>query len=141
MSTATKTAAGASHEASPSGAHLLALPELASRAGESAHLLSGATTGAVESPGGLLNPLRHVRAKLTVVVGSAELTIGDLLGAKEHQVIALDRAVEAPVDILLEGHVVARGTLVAVDDRFGVRITEVATSLDGPLRHQDGSCP
>lgn len=70
------------------------------------------------------HPLHHVKASLTVCVGSVELTIGDLLAAKEHQILQLDRAIDQPVDILLEGQVIARGTLVAVDDRFGVRITE-----------------
>src|SRR5512135_1403606 len=57
--------------------------------------------------GEMSNPLRHVRVRLTVAVGGAELTIGELLDAKAHQVIRLDQAVEQPVDVLLEGQVVA----------------------------------
>ncbi len=75
------------------------------------------------------NPLHHVRATLTVRIGSAEVTVGELLNAKEHQVIRLEQLVEGPVDILLEGQVIARGTLVAVEDHFGVRITEVPRPL------------
>jgi flagellar motor switch protein FliN/FliY len=62
-------------------------------------------------------------------VGTVEMTVGELLGAKEHQVLRLDAAVDQPVDVLLEGQVVARGVLVAVDDRFGVRITELPRPL------------
>lgn len=76
-----------------------------------------------------LHPLHRVPARLTVCVGEVTLTIGELLGAVESQVIVLDRAVDQPVDILLEGRLVARGELVAVDDRFGVRITEVPAPL------------
>ena len=76
-----------------------------------------------------MHPLHRVPARLTVSVGEVTLTIGELLGAVETQVIVLDRAVDQPVDILLEGRLVARGELVAVDDRFGVRITEVPTPL------------
>jgi flagellar motor switch protein FliN/FliY len=41
--------------------------------------------------------------------------------------------VDQPVDVLLEGQVVARGVLVAVDDHFGIRITELPLSLDLPI--------
>ncbi len=119
------------------GAHLLALPELGRRTSEPCGHADAGAQG--QASGALLNPLRLVKASLTVVVGTAEITIGELLGARRHQVLKLDRAVDAPVDILLEGHVVARGTLVAVDDHFGVRITELPTGLGAPLRPQDGS--
>jgi flagellar motor switch protein FliN/FliY len=75
------------------------------------------------------NPLRHVRTRLTVCVGSAELTVGELLSAREEQVLRLDQLVEQPVDLLLEGQVVARGMLVAVGEHFGVRLTELPKPL------------
>jgi flagellar motor switch protein FliN len=75
------------------------------------------------------NPLHSVRARLHVCVGEVEITIGELLAAKEHQVLVLDRTVDQPVDLLLEGKVVARGQLVAVDGSFAVRITELPTPL------------
>jgi flagellar motor switch protein FliN/FliY len=81
--------------------------------------------------GDLVHALRNVKVRVTVCVGSAELTLGELLGAKAQQVVRLDRAVEQPVDVLVEGQVVARGTLVAVDERFGVRITELPVALGG----------
>ena len=75
------------------------------------------------------NPLHAVRARLQVCVGETELTVGELLAAKEHQVLVLDRALDQPVDMLLEGKVVARGQLVAVDGHFAVRITELPVAL------------
>lgn len=75
------------------------------------------------------NPLHAVKVQLQVCVGQASMTVGQLLGAREHEVLALDRNVEQPVDLLLEGRVVARGQLVAVDGRFGVRITELPLPL------------
>jgi flagellar motor switch protein FliN/FliY len=80
--------------------------------------------------GDLHSPLRHIKTKLMVCVGTAEVTVGDLLAAKEQQVVRLDRTVEQPVDVLLEGQVVARGTLVAVDEYFAVRITELPLAVD-----------
>lgn len=75
------------------------------------------------------NPLHSVRARLNVCVGHVEVSVGELLAAKEHQVLQLDRAVDQPVDILLEGKVVARGQLVAVEGCFAVRITELPIPL------------
>lgn len=71
------------------------------------------------------SPLLDVKAKLRVCVGEAELTVGELLGAKVDQILPLDRQVDDVVDVLLEGRVVARGRLVAVGDYFGVQLTEL----------------
>lgn len=75
------------------------------------------------------HPLHAVRIELQVRVGSASMTVGELLAARENEVLALDRGVAEPVDLLLEGQVVARGELVAVGDCFGVRITELPLKL------------
>ncbi|MBW8760148.1 MAG: FliM/FliN family flagellar motor switch protein [Burkholderiales bacterium] len=66
-----------------------------------------------------------VRATVTVVAGAASASIGELLALKDGAVLPLDRAVEAPFDVVLDGAVLARGHLVAVGDHFGLRITEV----------------
>lgn len=76
-----------------------------------------------------LNPLHQVKATLQVCVGTATLTVGELMSAQEQQVLVLDRGVAQPVDLLLEGQVVARGQLVAVGDQFAVRITELPLPL------------
>jgi len=70
--------------------------------------------------------LGSVKVKVAVRVGSAEVSVAELLEMKQGAVLALDRAVEAPLDVLVDGQVVARGTLVAVGEHFGVRITETA---------------
>lgn len=75
------------------------------------------------------HPLHAVKITLQVRVGQSSMTVGELLAARENQVLLLDRTVEQPVDLLLEGRVVARGQLVAVDGSFGVRITELPVSL------------
>ena len=75
------------------------------------------------------NPLHQIKARLQVCIGGATITVGELMQAREHQVIKLDRALSEPVDVMLEGRVVARGELVAVDDQFAVRITELPHPL------------
>lgn len=73
-----------------------------------------------------LDLVGHVKVKLTVGLGTAELTIDKLFSLSANDVIALDRDLEAPVDVRLNDKVIARGTLVAVGDNFGVRITEIS---------------
>lgn len=73
---------------------------------------------------GALQALLHVRTRLQACVGSAEMSVAELLDAQVDQVLPLDTALDQPIDLLVEGRVVARGQLVAVGDCFGVRITE-----------------
>jgi flagellar motor switch protein FliN/FliY len=107
--------------------HPLAMSELdTARAGE------GTPLPLLGSQVELLGTLRNLKVKVTVCIGGTELTVGELLAARAQQVLPLDRTIEQPVDVLLEGQVVARGTLVAVEERFGVRITEVAVRTEAP---------
>lgn len=76
-----------------------------------------------------VNPLHLIKAKLEVRVGEISLTVGELMAAREHEVFPLKRRIDEPVDLLLEGRVVARGELVAMDDMFAVRITELPMPL------------
>ncbi|TQV73419.1 flagellar motor switch protein FliN [Exilibacterium tricleocarpae] len=75
--------------------------------------------------GANLDVIRGVKVKLEVRIGEAEMTVDELLSLGENSVVQLSRPTTAPVDLLLEGKVVARGHLVAVDDNFGVQITEL----------------
>jgi flagellar motor switch protein FliN/FliY len=51
--------------------------------------------------------------------------VQDLFSLKDGSVVELQRMVDDPVDVLLNGRVVARGQLVASGDQFGVRVTEI----------------
>jgi flagellar motor switch protein FliN/FliY len=75
------------------------------------------------------HPLHAVKVSLQVRVGVAAMTVGELLAAREDEVLVLDRTVEQPVDLVLEGSVIARGQLVAVDGSFAVRLTELPLPL------------
>jgi len=68
--------------------------------------------------------LGAVKVRVCVRVGGTETTVSELLELKEGSVLALDRLVDEPLDVLVDGHVVARGALVAIGEHFGVRITE-----------------
>jgi flagellar motor switch protein FliN/FliY len=74
---------------------------------------------------GNLDVVQNVKTRLTVVVGETTISIGELLSMRADQILKLDSLADDPVNILLEGNVVARGQLVAVHDNFGVCITEI----------------
>lgn len=69
--------------------------------------------------------IKGVNVRLDVYVGDADISVGELFDLKQNSVIALKKDVGAPVDILLNGKVIAKGELSAVDDKFGVRITHI----------------
>lgn len=75
------------------------------------------------------HPLHGIKTELQVCVGHAQVTVGELLNATAQPVVVLDRTPEQPVDLMLNGQVVARGQLVAVDGHFAVRITELPLPL------------
>ncbi len=69
--------------------------------------------------------LLNVSLALSAELGRRTLRLGELLKLGPGSVIDLDRRADAPVDLLVNGRLVARGEIVAVDERYGVRITEV----------------
>jgi flagellar motor switch protein FliN/FliY len=72
-----------------------------------------------------LQLIQGVKVRLSASLGDSELTVGELFSLKEGSVVKLDRLTADPVDILLDGKVVARGQLVVVDDNFGISITQI----------------
>ncbi|MFZ9950125.1 MAG: flagellar motor switch protein FliN, partial [Gemmobacter sp.] len=69
-----------------------------------------------------LRVLESIEVELTVEVGRAEITIRDLLRLNEGSVIELDRLAGDPLDIRINGTMVAKGEVVMVGERFGVRV-------------------
>ena len=72
-----------------------------------------------------LRVLENIEVKLTVEVGSTEIKIRDLLRLNEGSVVELDRLAGDPLDILANGVKIAKGEVVMVGERFGIRFTEV----------------
>ena len=70
--------------------------------------------------------IKDVKIRLSASVGSCELTVAELFDLKENSVVHLNSSVDDLIDVILDGNVIARGELVAVDDNFGVRIVEIA---------------
>jgi flagellar motor switch protein FliN/FliY len=72
-----------------------------------------------------LDVLKDVPLRLTVELGRTRLLIRDVLALRSGAVVELDRPAGAPADVLVNGVLIARGEVVVVEDRFGVRIAEV----------------
>ena len=75
--------------------------------------------------GDRLDLIGHVKVQLGVTIGGVEMPVGRLFELAQDEVITLDRSIDAPVDVVLNGKVIAQGSLVAVGDHFGVRITHI----------------
>ena len=72
-----------------------------------------------------LRVLENIEVQLSVEVGNTEIKIRDLLRLNEGSVIELDRLAGDPLDILVNGTMIAKGEIVMVGERFGVRFTEI----------------
>ena len=74
-----------------------------------------------------LRVLENIDVTLTVEVGSTEIRIRDLLRLNEGSVVELDRLAGDPLDILVNGTIIARGEVVMVGERFGIRFSEIVS--------------
>lgn len=72
-----------------------------------------------------LSLVLDVPLELTVELGRARMTVREALGIAPGTIIALDRAAGEPVDLLVNGHRLARGEVVAIDEEFALRVTEL----------------
>ena len=72
-----------------------------------------------------LDLLLDVEIPISVEVGRAQMSLEDVLKLVPGSVIALDKKAEEPVDLRVNGKLVARGEVVLVDDVYGLRITQI----------------
>jgi len=74
--------------------------------------------------------LLDIEMPLTLRFGGARLRLEDVLGLDAEAVVELDRAISEPVDVLVNGRLVARGTVVEVEGNYGVRVSEVVSQRE-----------
>ena len=84
-------------------------------------------SGDVEKTVGIenLKVLENIDVELTVEVGRTEITIRELLRLNEGSVVELDRLAGDPLDILVNNTKIAKGEVVMIGERFGVRFGEI----------------
>jgi flagellar motor switch protein FliN/FliY len=75
-----------------------------------------------------MDALAGVQMEITIEVGRTSLPIGQLLQLQPGQIVELDREVGSPLDMFINGTLLAHGEIVVVDDQFGFRVTSVVTA-------------
>ena len=80
----------------------------------------------------MLDPqvLQNIPVTISVEVGRASLKIRDLVELAQGSVVQLDRATGEPLDLLVNNTLVAKGEIVVVGDRYGIKLTSVVPTAD-----------
>lgn len=101
---------------------------------------SAVPSSGVSSPGmlsdsgpspGALDMLMDVQLAMTMRFGARRLRLREVLDLSPGAVVELDRKIQEPVELLLDGRLVARGEVVVIDGNYGLRVTDVSP-LDVP---------
>ncbi|HNP63439.1 MAG TPA: flagellar motor switch protein FliN [Woeseiaceae bacterium] len=77
-----------------------------------------------------LDLVLDIPVEVSLRVGSTDISIRDLVSLVEGSVVALDQDAGEPMDVLVNGTLIAHGEIVIVDDQYGVRLTDVVSPAD-----------
>jgi len=77
-----------------------------------------------------LDLVLDIPVDVSLRVGSTDISIRDLVSLVEGSVVALDQDAGEPMDVLVNGRLIARGEIVIVDDQYGVRLTDVISPTE-----------
>ncbi|NNM60848.1 MAG: flagellar motor switch protein FliN [Steroidobacteraceae bacterium] len=77
-----------------------------------------------------LNLILDVMVTLSLEVGRVRMSVRDLLQLAPGAIVELNRLANEPLDLFVNGVRIARGELVVVDDKFGIRLTEVVSPAE-----------
>lgn len=90
-------------------------------------------SGAATIDAGDIGRLQNVPVELAVEIGRTRMTIGEALALAPGSVVTVGRLAGDPVELLVNGRVIARGEVVAIEEELGLRITEIAAPVvEGP---------
>lgn len=77
-----------------------------------------------------LDIIMDVPVTLSLEVGRTKMSVGNLLRLTQGTVVELDRLAGEPLDVLVNGQLVARGEIVVINDKFGIRLIDVISPAD-----------
>lgn len=77
-----------------------------------------------------LDTLLKVPVSLSIEVGRTRMTINEFLETREGSVIELERLMDEPLDILVNGALIAHGVVILANERFGIQITDIVSPHD-----------
>ena len=81
-----------------------------------------------------LDIVLDVPVTISLEVGKATMTVGELIRLGQGAVVELDRAVGEPLDVMVNGALVAHGEIVLVNEKFGIRLTSVVASAGEQMK-------
>jgi flagellar motor switch protein FliN/FliY len=86
-------------------------------------------TGAVSAggAGNDLNMILDIPVQLTVELGRTRIPIKHILQLAQGSVVELEALAGEPMDVLVNGYLIAQGEVVVVNDKFGIRLTDIVT--------------
>ena len=74
-----------------------------------------------------LNMILDIPVQLTVELGRTKIPIKNILQLAQGSVVELDALAGEPMDVLVNGYLIAQGEVVVVNDKFGIRLTDIVT--------------
>jgi flagellar motor switch protein FliN/FliY len=117
--------AAALNESKPEQASEVTNP-LESVAAASFTNFNAAPAGAI-APGNDLNMILDIPVQLTVELGRTRIPIKHILQLAQGSVVELEALAGEPMDVLVNGYLIAQGEVVVVNDKFGIRLTDIVT--------------
>lgn len=88
-----------------------------------------------------LGLIQDIDVRLTVELGRTQMALREVLDLAEDSVVMLDRLTDEPLDVLVNGKLIARGEVVAEGNRFGLRILELVSDHRGPAPRERRAMP
>ncbi len=79
------------------------------------------------APGNDLNMILDIPVQLTVELGRTRIPIKNILQLAQGSVVELETLAGEPMDVLVNGYLIAQGEVVVVNDKFGIRLTDIVT--------------
>ncbi len=86
--------------------------------------------GGLEPGVNIMDMVLDIPVRLSVELGRTKIPIKDILQLKPGSVVELDTLAVDLVDVLVNGHLIAQGEIVVVNDRFGIRLIDVVTAAE-----------
>jgi len=109
---------------------------------ESGSVLSGKASRAFSSSGDArindINMVLDIPVQLSVELGRTKVPIKHILQLGQGSVVELDALAGEPMDVLVNGYLIAQGEVVVVNDKFGIRLTDVVTPSERLRRVSKG---
>lgn len=96
---------------------------------------SGASAGPA---GNDINMILDIPVQLTVELGRTRIPIKHILQLAQGSVVELDALAGEPMDVLVNGYLIAQGEVVVVNDKFGIRLTDIVTPSERMRRLSKG---